>query len=70
MGPIPNIQGGAGGAAGPSGSGLTGGNSSFDSSNWTVSTGSSSASAFDMKTLLIAAGLALLGVFAWTKLAK
>lgn len=66
--PIPNINGGAGGAAGPSAADLRGGGSSFDSSNWTVATGSARASGLDTQTLLIFAGLALAGLIAWKKL--
>lgn len=72
MGPtpsIPNITGGAGGAAGPSTADLHGGNASFDSSNWTVATGASRATGgLDSQTLLIVAGLALVGLVLWKRL--
>jgi hypothetical protein len=67
--PIPNITGGAGGAAGPSTADLHGGNASFDSSNWTVATsGSRAAGGLDGTTLAIAAGVALLAMVLWKKL--
>lgn len=66
--PLPNITGGAGGAAGPSAADLHGGNASFDSSNWTVATSGSRAAAFDTQTLLILSGLALAALVLWKKL--
>lgn len=53
------LQGGAGGSAGPSSSKLSG-QSSFDSSDWTVSTGRSSAAGDIPPLVLFGAGLVVL----------
>jgi hypothetical protein len=65
---VPNITGGAGGAAGPSASDLLGGASAFDSSGWTVATSGSRAGGLDTQTLLIVGAIALVGLVLWKKL--
>jgi len=67
--PLPNVTGGAGGAAGPSDAAShLNGKAAFDDSNWTVSTGQSSASGpLGTQTLLIAGGLALAALIVWKR---
>ena len=73
LAPIPplNLTGGAGGAAGPA-TATQGGIGSitpaFDSSRWTVSTGSSKASATEGIPWYVLAGIAAVGAFVlWKK---
>lgn len=64
------LQGGAGGAAGPSTASLKGGASSFDSSNWTVATGSSTATGGLQLTPLMIGVAAVVGVLVLWRLTK
>lgn len=60
-----------GGAAGPSESRLFGGASSFDASNWTVSTGGGkSVGNVDLQQLALIAGVAVIALVLVWKLAK
>lgn len=75
LGALTSLTGGgglsaSGGASGPSESTLTGGDSSFDSSNWTVSTGSSKASSGLELTPLLLAGAAVVGILVLWRLTK
>lgn len=69
--PIPSITGGAGGAArsGDAASRLTG-TSSFDSSNWTVATGSAQASSSAITNPFVLAGAGLLLLLIVWKMTK